>query len=335
MIRLLNRPLGIRLMALTVLLASPLLSRTGPEVQTSQEAAWPSARDHFAMVFDSGRGKVVLFGGNGIAGDEQGFLGDTWEWDGSWKRVADSGPEARSSVAMAYDATRRETILFGGVRPRFLFEDTWKWDGESWIQLKVDGPPARYSPAMAFDSDRGVVVLFGGRGVEGVVNDTWEWDGGQWRHVACENPPPARARASLVYDPAKGRMLLLGGGGRGFVLNDLWEWDGHLWSELDQPTRPSSRTNQSIVRAADLSRLILFGGNSANDDILGDMWSWDGTDWTPLEAPEPKPDPRDMTGMVYDSHAKRILLFGGRSPTRGHLADFWEWKAGSWRKLGQ
>src|SRR5262245_26789082 len=62
----------------------------------------PGPRINHAMVYDSVRGRVVLFGG--IARDNTSEYGDTWEWDGfRWERVATNGPAPRSKHAMAYD----------------------------------------------------------------------------------------------------------------------------------------------------------------------------------------------------------------------------------------
>jgi len=74
-------------------------------------------------------GSVVLFNGN------------TWTWDGkSWMQqrppagnpaVATSGQVAPS---MAYDAARRQVVLFGGGPLDAPSRATWIWDGTNWTQ---------------------------------------------------------------------------------------------------------------------------------------------------------------------------------------------------------
>ena len=70
--------------------------------------------------------------------DSDGYQGDTWEWDGDrWAQVSDEGdggPSPRYAHAMAYDAARSVTILFGGAGPRGPagLGDTWEWDGVRW-----------------------------------------------------------------------------------------------------------------------------------------------------------------------------------------------------------
>jgi hypothetical protein len=127
------------------------------------------ARAHHAMVYDSRRRRVVLFGGTRGEGG-----GDTWEWDGTrWLRVSTTGPGVRSGLRMAYDAARGVTVLFGGSQDRV----TWTWDGQRWTAAAQEGPPPRGLPAMAYDARRQRVVMFGGGNY---LSDLWEWDGSRW-----------------------------------------------------------------------------------------------------------------------------------------------------------
>jgi len=127
-------------------------------------ATGPSERSGHAMVYDSGRGMRVVFGGEGSSG----HFGDTWEWDGiNWRCAATSGPSPRHSHSMAYDSARGKVVLFGGNfntddPSRQHLNDTWEWDGSSWTQIRTVEPPGREGHAMAYDSARRVVVLFGG-----------------------------------------------------------------------------------------------------------------------------------------------------------------------------
>ena len=131
------------------------------------------------MAYDSIRGVTVLFGG---ADPDGNLFGDTWEWDGeNWTQMEDVGPSSRLEFAMAFDAERKQTLLFGGgpnqPNPEFQFADTWGWDGQAWTQLADSGPGKRTSHALAYDSERQRTVLFGGLLP---VADTWEWDGTEW-----------------------------------------------------------------------------------------------------------------------------------------------------------
>ena len=97
------------------------------------------------MVYDSARGRAMLFGGTGAG---FGYLADSWEWDGqSWIEVTpDDGaiPPARALHAMAHEASRQRMVLFGGdaVSEYIVFQDTWEWNGG-----------ALASPAFQFSGD--------------------------------------------------------------------------------------------------------------------------------------------------------------------------------------
>lgn len=81
------------------------------------------------MVYDSDRGKMVLFGS---ATDSSGttILNDTWEWDGSsWTEVTTNAPTPRYYHAMAYHEPTASTILFGGFDGVDYWGDTWKYGG--------------------------------------------------------------------------------------------------------------------------------------------------------------------------------------------------------------
>jgi hypothetical protein len=140
----------------------------------AQAGEGPGERAHHAMVYDSRRRRVVLYGGIGTQ-REPTRAAETWEWDGAkWSRVGVNGPPGpRSRHRMAYDAKRGLTLLFGGSDDA----RTWGWDGVQWRVLAETGPSPRQLHAMSYDSRRGRVLLFGGTpgGAE-----FWEWDGAGW-----------------------------------------------------------------------------------------------------------------------------------------------------------
>ena len=86
---------------------------------------------------------------------------------------------------MAYDAKSGKVVLFGGRAMDVFYDDTWTWDGTTWIQVNVPGarPAARASYGMAYDPGRGRVVLYGGSNNNSTFEDTWEWDGASWAQV--------------------------------------------------------------------------------------------------------------------------------------------------------
>ena len=86
----------------------------------------------------------------------------------------------RREHAIAYDAVRRSTVLFGGRIDRGgSAADTWEWNGSGWLQLAPrNSPAARGNHALAYDARHGRVVLFGGdTGYPSYtpLGDTWEY----------------------------------------------------------------------------------------------------------------------------------------------------------------
>lgn len=101
----------------------------------------PAGRRDYAMAFDSRRGVVLLYGGAAGSGPTTQRFADLWEWDGTvWRQVPQRMPTPghRYVSAMAYDAARDRTVLYGGYscadenQQCGVFGDTWEWDGAQW-----------------------------------------------------------------------------------------------------------------------------------------------------------------------------------------------------------
>lgn len=238
----------------------------------------PSARHRPAMAYDSspGRHVAVLFGGF----DGVDVLGDTWEWNGdSWvSPIVDIDPPARFGHAVAYDAHRGVTVMFGGIASDYTaLGDTWEWNGHVWTKRDLaTGPSPRHDHAMAYDMIRGVTVLFGGYHNElGDFGETWEWDGERWLLQSNSGPSP-RHTFAMAYD-ADRRVTVLFGGHQGLggpkTYSDTWAWNGTVW--VEQPfTGPSAR--HTFAMAYDLSRAktVLFGGHDGTD-FNDETWTLD------------------------------------------------------------
>jgi beta-lactamase regulating signal transducer with metallopeptidase domain len=237
----------------------------------------PAARLFMPMVYDSVRGKMVLFGGADVVA-WKGY-GDTWEFDGTrWSQVATTGPSVRYGHVMAFDAARGKIVLFGGSDQQLKdLGDLWEWDGNKWSQLDVATlPPPRCLSMMAYDARREKTVLFGGVAEPSTFyGDTWEWDGSTFNKVADSGPEP-REWAGITYDTARGRVVLFGGadgGAPGYPTRDFgdtWEWDGREWTQV-QVLGPEPRS--SIVLSYDIARgrITLFGG-AGRSGQFADTW---------------------------------------------------------------
>jgi hypothetical protein len=192
---------------------------------TQVASSGPSPRNGHAMAYDSGRSRVVLFGGRDAA---SAALSDTWEFDGStgaWtQRQPAVAPTGRDGHAMAYDVSRSRTVLFGGQTDLSgLSGDTWEWNGTNWSPFLGNGPSARYATAMAYDSGRSRIVLFGGAS-DVFNNDTWERAGTTWTQITVAAPPQARYFHAMCYDAGRGATVLYSGSNGTRDIGDTWEW---------------------------------------------------------------------------------------------------------------
>ncbi len=102
--------------------------------------AGPPPRARHRMVFDSRAGVTLLYGGDGVKSEPRsGFSGleDMWMWDGTrWTEIKPAAsPGKRFMHAMAYDAARGKTVLYGGGLNESVPDDTWEWDGKNWKRV--------------------------------------------------------------------------------------------------------------------------------------------------------------------------------------------------------
>ncbi|HEY5283873.1 MAG TPA: kelch repeat-containing protein, partial [Polyangia bacterium] len=126
---------------------------TGKWTNRSGSGTAPDARSGAAMVYDSSRKKVVLFGGRAGSGYD---YEDTWEWEpstGLWTDVTIGGnhPAARSQHAMVYEKSTGKVLLFGGGRSdtgssdgtgiTAAYSDTWEWDFSTRVWTPASIPP--------------------------------------------------------------------------------------------------------------------------------------------------------------------------------------------------
>jgi MYXO-CTERM domain-containing protein len=299
----------------------------------------PSARAYAPMAYDSVRQKTVLFGGStdrynfGYTDESVNPLGDTWEWNGTnWAMMTPATmPIARSNAALAYDAARSKTILFGGKYGPSgsvtVLDDMWSWNGTNWTSITPTTlPSARTDVSISYDSDRMKTVLFAGSSKTTVLNDTWEWDGTNWLQRTPTTSPTERWLAPMAYDSLHKKTVLFGGD-EAVGLNDTWLWDGTNWAVPLSGNAPPAREMATMAYDSTNARVVLFGGSNSGVGEMSDTWLWDGSFWTsPTLATSPSA--RIGASMDYDSLRKRTVLFGGDGSAV--FNDTWEWDGTVW-----
>jgi hypothetical protein len=312
------------LLGIAFLLSSSSSRAAGPGWVVAQSELSPSARYDHAMVYDSNRGRVVLFGGSDGSPRD-----DTWEWDGvSWsKSTSTPSPKARSRHAMSYDSDRG----------RIVYADrssiVWERSGDAWISVSatniagIAGASSR-PIAMAYDGARHRTVAFAGSASAPRRGRTWEWNGSAWQERTPPMGPLPRVNHAMVYDAARGRIVLFGGLDlqNQDRLGDTWEWDGTAWIAKSPALSPSARAGHAMVYDSSRGRVVLFGGK----DVSGrrnDLWEWDGSTWTPVTTVV-SPSARTGHAMAYDIARAHVVLFGGFDGS--HQGDTWEWDGQVW-----
>ena len=229
----------------------------------------PPARCCMGMAYDVARGQVVLFGGNNA-----GYLGDTWTWDGTdWtERSPAHAPSARCCMGMTDDAARGRVVLFGGYNYDSYVGDTWTWDGTDWTErTPAHAPSARCCMGMASDAARSQVVLFGGS--PGAFFDTWTWEGTDWTERTTDHAPSARGSMGTASDAARAQVVLFGGL-YGSFLGDTWTWDGTDWGI---PFRASLKLKPKSGPPGTVVTVLGSGFGGAEKVVLTFMDSVTGT----------------------------------------------------------
>ncbi len=185
----------------------------------------PEARAYAAMAYDSDLNKIVLFGGQGSNGAP--VDGNTWTFDVAASTWSSHGivpfPSFRSGASMAYDASSRRMILFGGRGATWdmsdIKNDTWALDPAalSWEdRLTPNAPPIRSNSAMLYDPQYGQVFLFGGRNsISGSYLATpafYDYAKNRWMDLlVAVNVPPGRYGHGMAYNTVSRQGVIFGG----------------------------------------------------------------------------------------------------------------------------
>ncbi len=140
-----------------------------------------------------------------------------------------------------------------------------------------------------------------------------------WTNLSPPSAPSPRLAAPVAYDSKTGNVFLFGGWGAGYgvVLNDTWTYSPatNAWTNLSPPAHPDlyvTPSSAAMVYDAQADRIILFGGCLKQGSCWPNQtWAYDpnANTWSQM-TPVAVPDAGQGFGMVYDSLADRVLVFG-------------------------
>lgn len=333
--------------------ALPSLSGYSDELWSWNGSAWtqeaslnaPPARRLHRLAFDTGRNKVLLYGGT--PGGTANFA-DTWTWDSSvgWSQLSTTNaPSGRHAHSMSYDEVRRDVVVHGGnVTSLGGTDETWALNGPiapqtfDWRPAGSTTPGDRHAHSLSWIPNSQSLLMFGGASPASFLNEMWRWDGASW----SQTPTPATAPSPrgghfAAYDILRNRLVVFGGiinRQSGACDDETWEWDGVNWSQRFPANKPSPRCFGGM--AYGLGRVVLFGGQADGSGAgarYNDTWAWDGVNWTQVASTGPSA--RFGVTMAFDSVASDIKLFGGNvsGPSGTEQNDLWSWNGVTWSQI--
>lgn len=147
----------------------------------------PEPRSRHGLVFDTERGKFILYGG---AGEGSVEFQDTWTFDrtNGWEEMCvdpDCIPAQSYGFGIAYDSSSQVTVVYGGYSGLPNHWETFVYDSDLdyWTDMSTlfpgSHPGVRYNFPMVYSIQDEVIVLFGGLiGTNGAyrTDDTWTYD---------------------------------------------------------------------------------------------------------------------------------------------------------------
>jgi cysteine-rich repeat protein len=287
----------------------------------------PIARISSMMVFDSRRGKTVLFGGVSGLGSSAIALSDTWEFDGStWSQFVGAPPSYLITSTFVFDTKAGKIVMFGR-------GETWTFDGVAWQRIvTLTAPLERKYECSAFDPTSGHTLLFGGLNNfngGGVYRDLWAFDGSNWQQLPTSNPLP-RFGCAMFFDETRPALVMFGGRISSAYADDMWQFSGTTWKQI---------TTRLEVLNGGKTFALVFDENQKKvvgyraDDKSVAMWEFDGSNWRQQQL-SVVPSPRDDNLLGFDSSRKRLVLYGGSRFVNGigtvPLNDTWEFDGSQW-----
>ncbi|HEY5996399.1 MAG TPA: IPT/TIG domain-containing protein, partial [Candidatus Deferrimicrobiaceae bacterium] len=255
----------------------------------------------------------------GSAERSSGSSQDSRFYNGTWSPLSIGNPvPPRREMCFAYDPVRDRIIHIAG-------SQTWALvfnPSPQWVSLNV--------PASFEGDERGFYDAIGDRIV--VVTgsmDVYALSAGNpttWEHLfPSGTKPPSRSYFAAAHDTYRNRVLIFGGAAN----HDTWALSlgaQTSWSQL-----PVSGVTPPPVGAAAAydprgDRMLVFGGSADFTYVVQDvLWALPLSApvvWNPLDVPEPRPQGRVFSSMIFDPGGLRLVLYGGYAG--GALSDVWE-----------
>lgn len=307
-------------LAITVvgLVAAACSASTSATISSSPLATQTTLPTSGAVAYDAARKAVVLV----TPGPTRAAsVMETWTWDGHlWSRQRPAhSPTMRSDPLLAYDESRRVTILYGGLGRTGNLDDTWAWDGSNWTLLQPAHTPttAQQPGSMAYDPASHRVLLYQ------FWQQTWSWDGTDWTELQPAHAPDAWD-GKLAFD---GEHLILVGGSSVINRMETWAWTGSDWNLLLSAHTPELAPIEPMTFDSGSGKVVLYGGGPGDD-----TWTWNGSSWM-REHPPHSPASSWPPQLVDDRALHTVVAFAA-SEYQAPISGIYAWNGTDWSAVG-
>lgn len=299
-----------------------------------------------AMVYDSNRSRIVLFGGrrNDITTKVQSVLNDTWIFkNGDWSQLATpSSPPGRTVPGAAFDPIRDRLVMFGGnsistdgKNTLIPLHDTWEFDGTTWIQRAADGPKVS-KPSVTYDDATHQVILLGLDESSSTKTATlmyiYDAAAGAWNQVKPDGLPPCVNESHVLFDGETNSVILVGGVcNDSAVTDDTYSWDGTSWTKLTVKTVLDRTFGGGFAYDPTTQSLLQYGGSIAFGGSHIGTVAFHAGDWSTLTDTF-SPSPRSLPVVFTYPGNDVVYVYGGRDET-GANEELWTYANGTWTQV--
>src|SRR5438105_3716814 len=295
----------------------------------------PVARAAQAMVYDSARSRIVMFGGRSDATD----LNETWIYSNSdWTQFnPPNSPSARALPGAAYDSVRDRIVLFGGTQTSAdgktitPIHDTWEFDGTTWKQIGGEGP-AVAKPLLVYDAARNQVIMLGLDSSAATLMYAYDPTAGAWNQVKPATLPPCVNEGMIAYQDATQTVVYTGGVCTTSTGTDeTFEWDGTTWNKITLLATAVEVFGGAMAYDQNKQIATLFGGSPTVGLPVSDTWIYGSGTWIAV-SDFTRPGPRSLFSFTTDPVNNTIWMFGGVDDY-STFGDFWQYQNGQWQEV--
>lgn len=291
-------------------------------------------------VYDSGRDRLVTFGGIDFGGTHNEVWTLSLSGCHEWTKLTPTGepPSPRHGHSVIYDPVGDRIVVFGGFADATgRFNDVWALSlskTPAWTELTPDGTPPgpRDGHSASYDPTGGRMIVFGGQADrvwddDGRRNDVWSLSltgTPTWTLLSpLGTPPSVRRDHSAIHDPMRQRMVVFGGSGPS---NEVWALSlagTPVWSSIAPAgTPPAANERPRAVYDPIRDRMLVFGGVTGGPDLWALSLAASPT-WTAISPGGAPPGLRNGHGAIYDPPRDRMVVCGGSDMAGYPRYDAW------------